>query len=331
MLKQFWVEFCVILGLALIAFLGFQLPHWTILSAELESDALPLSCFLFINSYFAFILALSSFCTGSFLQYKLGYTALPHIVCFLISAAFVALFASYGSAAWQYRLQNADKRLALLEQQSLQRQAGERAVFIAPNMLLIALPGSAGEPEIPILAAKLDDDLYAGGALRVLDWSIEESVQMETNLAETLTNGLQPGKSIRGLIPKTTPSFISPEIDRAFADFIHWPIVDPREEKMAGLEGMLFLIGLSMLACGGGLLLNKRGLSLIQALASVFVFLLLIALPLSVFHSIWLSSDSGFTEQSVPWIRAAAALALGLPCFLLGLRRRRGMESEMER
>lgn len=373
MFKQFWVEFSIVLGLALVAFLGFQLPHWTIFSEELRSDAIPLGCVLFVNSYFAFILAFASFCTGAFLHYRLGYTALPHIVCALISIIVVACIASYASAVWQHRLQNAHTRLALLEQQSLQHQAGNRAVLYTPNMLLLAEP-APGEPALPILAAKLDNSVYAGGRLSLLDWRIEESVLLGTNLVKlpasvpANTNsdaahpaGIPAGKSIEDLVPKTAPCFISPALDSVIARIIHWPIVDPRAEKetpltepaswlrgmavsgfvpaevlerdeqTTGLEGLLFLIGVSLLSAGAGLCMSKRGLSLIQALASVFVFLLLIVLPLALVHSYWLSADSELAEQSIPWIRAIITLALGLPCFLLGLRRRRRMETREER
>jgi len=363
MFKQFWVEFSIVLGLALVAFLGFQLPHWTLLSEELRSDAIPLSCVLFINSYFTFILAFASFCTGSFLHYRLGYTALPHIVCALISIVLVSCIASYVSVVWQHRLQNAHTRLALLEQQSLQHQGGNRAVFYTPDMLLLAAPNPE-EPALPVLAAKLGDSVYAGGRLSLLDWNIEGSVLLGTNpaaLPAGTNSNIAAGKSIEDLIPKTVPCFISPELDRVIARIIRWPIVDPRaesspllteppsllrgvpvsgfvpaemlgrEEQTTGLEGALFLIGVSLLSAGVGLCMSKRGLSLIQALASVFVFLLLIVLPLAVLHFLWLSADSDLAEQSITWIRAVIALALGLPCFLLGVRRRRGMETRMER
>jgi hypothetical protein len=346
MFKQFWIELGLILGLALITFIGYSLPHWVLLSPEVQSDALPLRGMLFLNAYLPFILAFICFCTGAFLPFKSGYSSPRHLIFTFFSICLIAFFAANAADAWQYRLPNARQRLALLEQKSLQHRSAETAVHHTQNLLLVGMPvrPDTGQPSpiLPVLAAKIDDELYIGGTLFITNWRLEGSVHLESPGTAAgnsrAAHPLSPSEGIDDLIPEVMATFIAHSIDQSAARFFQWPIAHPKGENTPKTEGLLFLLGLAVFACGCGLLVNKRGASLIQILEDISIFLFAVALPVTLLHLWWLSYGGGDTAEepknissALAFIRPVIVFAIGIPCLFTGLRRRKQMESRQER
>ena len=364
MFKQFLAELSIVLGLALITFAGYSIPHWILLSPDVQSDAVPLRCMLFLNEYLPFILAFACFCTGAFLPFIPKYTARKQLVCMFLAIGLIAFFAASVADSWQYRLSNARQRLSLLEQQSLQYRSAESMVHRTSNALLVSTPAWVNPglrtPLLPILAAVVGDELYVGGKLSVTNWSLEGSVHPESDVRlqiQPLPAGIPAakdspddgpaaaafsiplGESIEDLIPEPLGTFFTLDIDRKATRFLQWPIVHPKGGDIPAVEGMFFLFGLAVFACGCGLLLNKRGASLIQSLEDIFLFGLAVAVPIMLLHVWWIPySAAGDTAEEplrvstlLAFARPALLFVIGIPTFMIGLRRRRRSESSTER
>jgi len=327
MFRQFWTDCAVIFGLAFLAFAGFTLPDWAILSPELASDAIPLSIVAFINDYGAFLLAFAAFRTGAFLPFKSGRTVPGHLVLTLLLLCLMTAALAIPSHLWQSRLPKAAQRIALLEEQSLQRQLADSPSSLIAGFILFLPQFKPGAGIISNACLCASSRVYSGGTLRVEDWGMTNAVLLSSNARHVPWVPLSG--SIRDILPHSHPSLVSASFDARLASIIRWPVTGSFSGNTRMPESAAWLIGLALLACGAGLLINRARISLFHRAGAYLLFLCLLAIPVWLFHIWWLNrpAPGGLIPEAHSLIRSGGFLLAGLAIFVLGFLRRKRLES----
>lgn len=327
MIRQFWSELGIVTGIMAVVFLGYTLPDWTGLVAELSADAIPLSIMIFVTDYAACLLALVSFRSAAFLGWKRGQTAVPHLVLTLVSILALAIAIVTVIDDWDFRIENGRKRLELLALQSAERTLPERTIIHARGLALDT--GRLVSPGIYAGAtAFFDRRLHAGGRLASETWSLSNCLVLTTNVRSATLVAL-PGR-LGDLLRTEKATFVSSRFDRTIASFCKWPAKRAGARQIDWIEGCLFVGGLMLLATGIGFLCSTGSTQpLTRRLGSYFVFILAIGLP-AWLASLWWTSRIG-PSDSILLLRGAGFACLGIIALIFGLRHRRRLETRSSR
>jgi len=227
---------------------------------------------------------------------------------------------------WQSRLPKAAQRISILEEQSLPRQLADSPSSLIAGSILFLPQFKPGAGLISNTYLCSSGRVFSGGTLRVEDWGLTNAVLLSSNARHVPWVPLS--KSIRDILPHAHPSLVSASFDARLSSIVRWPVTGSFSGNTLMPESAAWLIGLALLACGAGLLINRARISLFHRAGAYLYFLSLFVVPVWLFHIWWLNrpAPGGLIPEAHVFIRSGGFLFAGLAIFVLGFWRRKRLE-----